>query len=174
MLNSDWIAASISLKKHLGLDWKPKTVKIADIQSGKEAVPTTTPSSVLPQPPDSSINLSPSLSPAVVTQASSFSSSKKKKTNSNKKNQKVKEKEEEESSSDDGLFTPIISTAQLKQPSKQKVRKEKPSQTVVSSTEVPKTESNRPLDLSDPNLYAEDCVAVPLWHPVEKRAKKKK
>jgi hypothetical protein len=175
MLNSDWIAASISLKKHLGLDWKPKTVKIADIQSGKEAVPSNS----TPSPSVSSKNVNPSLSSAVAS-----SPKKKKKGNTTKINPKqVKAKEDgssDEDEDEDEILLPIISTAQFKQQKKEP--KKTVSQAFVSSIlveEALSAESNQqPLDLSDPNLYAEDGVEVPLatidWRPVEKRTKKKK
>ncbi len=40
MFNSEWITSSVSIKKYIGLDWKPKSVKVADIQSSKEAIPS--------------------------------------------------------------------------------------------------------------------------------------
>ena len=39
MLNSEWDHAAIKLKKYLGIDPKPKGVKLADIESATSAVP---------------------------------------------------------------------------------------------------------------------------------------
>jgi hypothetical protein len=39
ILNSEWFELSIKLKKWIGIDPNPKTIKVADIQTGKDAIP---------------------------------------------------------------------------------------------------------------------------------------
>lgn len=184
MLNSDWIPASIAIKKHIGLDWKPKTVKIADIQSGKDAVSAATISNPTPNPQEQSFTIttpssadsinsaSPAGSPAVVA---SKRSPKKKSATPKKRREKGDSSDEDEE-----ILVPIVETqsSKLQTKSKDLIRPENISHAIFSSVETPvQYDSNRPLDPSDPNLYVEDHI-IPTtaidWQPVEKRSKKKK
>jgi hypothetical protein len=185
MLNTDWIPASVALKKHIGLDWKPKTVKIADIQSGKEAVP------ILPPATKASASSSPSagLSQSSPPTSSATAVSKKPPKKKSKTSKKRREKDESSSSDDedeDELLVPMISTSQPKQKKRDANgvrRTDNISHAFISSVETPPPlpsahDSSHPLDLSDPNLYVDDHAPIPLaaidWQPVEKRMKKRK
>lgn len=188
MLNTDWIPASIALKKHIGLDWKPKTVKIADIQSGKDAVPTPAPAtkaSVSAAATKASISaeISPSHSPGTSATISSKKPPKKKSKITKKREKEDREKEDSSSDDEDEdeLLVPMISKSQpTKQMKKDGVRRtDNISHAFVSSVEAPSAHDNsHPLDLSDPNLYVDDHAPIPLaaidWQPVEKRLKKRK
>lgn len=177
MLNSDWIAASIVLKKHIGLDWKPKTVKIADIQSGKEAIPTSVNSnsneeSNRPVLSESDISASSSVSPTAV-----LNSSCSKRSPNKKKSTPKKQSDKSESSDEEDLIVRTMESPS-KRPikSKENLRPENISHAIFSSVETPlQTDQSHPLDLSDPKLYVEDHVTIPVdWQTVEKRSKKKK
>jgi hypothetical protein len=185
MLNTDWIPASVALKKHIGLDWKPKTVKIADIQSGKDAVPVPTPATKITAPISAaSATSSQSVSPSTAAKVTKKSQKKKANSHLNKRREKYESSSDEEDDDDDQLLVPMIATSQPQQKRKKGEaarRTDNISHAFISSLETPPpvaSSNGHPLDLSDPNLYGEDHASIPLaaidWQPVEKKTKAKK
>ena len=179
MLNSEWIPASIILKKYIGLEWKLKTVKVADIQSGKEAVPTpnSIPSNQPTQlksniviPKDEKIenvvniqkseNENPKINeitninesvPIVEIVHQNNNNNNSECAESNEKNESKKLKQKKQKSNKNNVTNNLVQNI---------------DETNQISTEIPKENS---LDLSDPNLYAEDNYIVSDWIMVGKK-----
>lgn len=202
MLNSEWIPASINLKKYIGLEWKLKTVKVADIQSGREAVPS-------PNTPVVNIHNNNENNNETNSKTSSKNNNKKDKNkqpleksekngnnqnnqindqvnnnNNNNNNTNNDQSEVVENNEVHSIAEDVIENANINNNNnnekKQKQKKQKnnknnneKSESITENYNPYENLTETSLDLSDPNLYAEDYVVPADWTIVEKKSNKK-